>query len=232
MTMSRQASSQAAWREESRERLLLVGARIGAAVERLRNAEIAEEEAKRSLQELHGMAEAFRLMEEMLASYQAAPDQYSADGASAWLRAYVKLQEAREVEQSVRQELLKPQVDLVSTLFPRPGADHILQRVVRGHAGSVKAVKWHPVARNVMASGSSDRSVMIWTANERSRGYSSLRLAPEFDTVVKLSGHSSAVDCIDWHPEGDAIASGSRDNNVRVWSGGMQMAKWSCTKMV
>ena len=73
-----------------------------------------------------------------------------------------------------------------------------------GHSEGVWSVDFHPSSSGVLCSGSEDGSVKVWDLRE---GKMTLNLASS-------SGHSDAVYCAKWSPDGNMIASGSADTKV------------------
>ncbi len=71
------------------------------------------------------------------------------------------------------------------------------------HGGGVWSVAFHPHSAGLLCSASEDRSVKVWDLRE--------------GKVVQslTSGHSDAVYCAKWSPDGTIIASGSADTKVR-----------------
>lgn len=70
------------------------------------------------------------------------------------------------------------------------------------HSGGVWSVAFHPRSSGVLCSGSEDGSVKVWDLREG-------KVTQDF-----TSGHSDAVYCARWSPDGTIIASGSADTKV------------------
>ena len=86
-------------------------------------------------------------------------------------------------------------------------------------------------SREHIVSGSGDRTVKVWDAQcpteeqRRAEGErlpsaeaSSIRQRAEEEAVCTLTGHSSAVNCVAYSPDGKHIVSGSWDSTVKVWN--------------
>lgn len=89
---------------------------------------------------------------------------------------------------------------------------HVVQRkmanvktpiLFKGHMGVVSTVRFSPDMRH-MASGSEDKSVIVWD-------YAEPKIA------ARLEGHSELVSTIAWSHDGQRLASGSWDKKVKVW---------------
>jgi WD40 repeat protein len=70
------------------------------------------------------------------------------------------------------------------------------------HSGGVWSVAFHPHSSTVLCSASEDGSVKVWDLREGKV------------THDLMSGHSAAVYCARWSPDGTMIASGSADTKV------------------
>ena len=73
-----------------------------------------------------------------------------------------------------------------------------------GHQGPIYGVAFSPNGR-VLASGGSDRNVLLWDAATGKR------------IGAPLSGHTDVVRSVAFSPDGRLLASGSRDRTIRVW---------------
>lgn len=81
-----------------------------------------------------------------------------------------------------------------------------------GHVGSVYQVCWSGDSRYI-ASASKDSTVKVWSVR---------RVNAEGETVKPvaastLSGHADEVYALDWAPNGETVASGSKDRLVKIW---------------
>ena len=80
------------------------------------------------------------------------------------------------------------------------------QRIVStltGHRHSVWSMSWSPDGR-VLASGSHDKSVILWDVTSGS-------------IVHELRGHSDEILAVSWSPDGKTLATASSDNTIRMW---------------
>jgi Flp pilus assembly protein TadD len=76
-------------------------------------------------------------------------------------------------------------------------------QVLRGHAGLVNAVAFHPT-RPYLASGSDDRTVKLWDLDTAR-------------TICTLSGHTGPVTGVAFSRDGQRLVSTSKDQTVRLW---------------
>lgn len=92
-----------------------------------------------------------------------------------------------------------------------------------GHKGSVYAVDFSPVRRNILASGSFDRTVRVWD----------LSATPGSECRLVLEGHAHNVSDVTWAQDGELLVSGSFDHTVRAWSvgaAGKALGTWEVAK--
>jgi WD40 repeat protein len=75
---------------------------------------------------------------------------------------------------------------------------------LRGHTKTVVSSAFSPDGTWI-ASGSHDRTVLVWDAQTGER------------VLRPLEGHGSGVSCVAFSPDGRLIVSGSYDNTIRVW---------------
>ncbi|GAB6023962.1 hypothetical protein CHUAL_008692 [Chamberlinius hualienensis] len=76
--------------------------------------------------------------------------------------------------------------------------------IIAGHMEKIYFIKFHPLAKNVLASGSYDKSVRIWdleTGEEK----------------IQLSGHTDHIFSLAWSLDGTKIATACRDNKLRIY---------------
>ena len=100
-----------------------------------------------------------------------------------------------------------------------------LCRMIPGHSNFINAVRWHPMQSNLLASGYGDNIVRLWRAERGTRGATC-----QWRCALELNDNNGPVKCLDWHPGGRGLASGSGSGAVIVWrsssdgdnSGGIQ----------
>ena len=103
-----------------------------------------------------------------------------------------------------------------------------------GHVAAVYQVAWSGDSR-FLASASKDSTVKVWAApvanaalavaaSKRDAGSdaATAKLAGPARAGAKaiytLSGHADEVFALDWSPNGEKVASGSRDRTIKIWS--------------
>ena len=72
-----------------------------------------------------------------------------------------------------------------------------------GHNGDVSCLAYSP-DRKQIASGSEDKSVIIWEASTGK-------------IVAKLAGHQANITCLDFSPNGRRIATAS-NQTLKIWT--------------
>ncbi len=90
--------------------------------------------------------------------------------------------------------------------------------VLQGHSDGVWCVRYSPDGQ-LLASGSQDRSVRLWSVRPHTQPHTTVS-SSQFDSkpdVRVLHGHTNWVWSLAFSPEGDILASGSDDGNLRLW---------------
>jgi WD40 repeat protein len=77
-------------------------------------------------------------------------------------------------------------------------------RTLVGHFSSVTSIAFSPDGE-IVASGSADRTVKLWSPTSR---------IPR----ASFAGHSSLIDAIAFSPDGRILASGSWDHTIKIWN--------------
>ena len=105
---------------------------------------------------------------------------------------------------------------------------------LKGHkSGSVLSVKWSPTQPHLLASGGSDGSIRLWDIRRSDACIDSLDLNQAYpDRTSDLKyltqtprenrrAHRSAVNCLQWLPQGDYLISAGCDEAIRLWDLGI-----------
>ncbi|CAM9408616.1 unnamed protein product [Lampetra planeri] len=91
-----------------------------------------------------------------------------------------------------------PEAGLSSTLTE----PHV---VLSGHTEKIYSLKFHPLAADVLASSSYDMSVRIWDLKSKRQ-------------ILQLEGHSEQIFSLAWSPDGQRLATVSKDGKVRIFN--------------
>jgi WD40 repeat protein len=78
---------------------------------------------------------------------------------------------------------------------------------MRGYAAKVRQLAWHRGSRWLATGGG--ETISVWDCSGR---------GPEGRTPLLLEWHPDLISALHYQPEGDWLASGSRDGSVAVWS--------------
>ena len=94
------------------------------------------------------------------------------------------------------------------------------ERTLTGHGWDVKCVKWHPT-KGLLVSGSKDNLVKFWDPRS-SKVLTTLCVAliilrVDCSEPIYSHGHKNTVQAVAWNPNGNSVATASRDSFVRVY---------------
>jgi len=98
-----------------------------------------------------------------------------------------------------------------------------LDRKCQGHHDTVSAINFSPTGRQI-ASGSMDSTIMIW--NSSGEKNQSALSASKKSRAYRYEDHKDAVYDLEFSPNGQLLASCSRDRTIRLW---VPNVKGECT---
>ena len=108
---------------------------------------------------------------------------------------------------------------------------------LRGHVGAVYQLAWSADSR-LLASGSKDSTVKVRHACASPEPQQSMQARPRWSwtscgspaslvwqvwetksrkLLEELPGHADEVYTVDWSPDGERVASGGKDRNLKIW---------------
>ncbi|GAB1598509.1 coronin-7-like, partial [Argonauta hians] len=76
--------------------------------------------------------------------------------------------------------------------------------VLMGHQEKIYFVRFHPLAKDILASASYDMTVKIWDLSSQ-------------EAVIELEGHTSQIFTLDWSPCGKKCATVCKDGKIRIY---------------
>uniref|UniRef100_UPI00398F0BE6 coronin-7-like n=1 Tax=Pristiophorus japonicus TaxID=55135 RepID=UPI00398F0BE6 len=91
---------------------------------------------------------------------------------------------------------------------PTGGLTEILsdpERTLSGHTEKIYSIRFHPLASDILASSSYDMTVKIWN------------LSSGKEEIV-LRGHTDQIFSLSWSPDGQQLATVSKDGKVRMYN--------------
>ena len=83
----------------------------------------------------------------------------------------------------------------------------------------MKCVEWHPT-KGLLVSGSKDNQIKFWdprTGTALSTLYAMHLLIPNSTNFASRHQHKNTIQALSWSPNGNLVASASRDQTVRVF---------------
>jgi transducin (beta)-like 1 len=89
------------------------------------------------------------------------------------------------------------------------------------HAGEVFACQWNPKHPNILATGASDATAVLWSIPRGKSCAAAGKAASDNKKVLPhapLSSPSRDVTTLEWSPDGTLLATGSYDGTARLWT--------------
>lgn len=88
------------------------------------------------------------------------------------------------------------------------------------HSGEVFACQWNPKHPNILATGASDATAVLWSIPRGKSCAAAGKAASDNKKVLQhapLSSPSRDVTTLEWSPDGTLLATGSYDGTARLW---------------
>ena len=89
------------------------------------------------------------------------------------------------------------------------------------HQGEVFACQWNPKMPNILATGASDATAVLWSLPRGPSGMAAGKSASDSKKVLQHAppqSQSRDVTTLEWSPSGQQLATGSYDGTARVWN--------------
>lgn len=89
------------------------------------------------------------------------------------------------------------------------------------HSGEVFACQWNPRHPNILATGASDATAVLWSIPRGKSCAAAGKAASDNKKVLPhapLSSPSRDVTTLEWSPDGTLLATGSYDGTARLWT--------------
>jgi coronin-1B/1C/6 len=94
--------------------------------------------------------------------------------------------------------------------------------IIKGHSGAILDMEWSPFDESLLATGSEDSTIKLWSIPDDWEPTNSKGLGKKgtdfSDAMVDLTGHAKKVTLMRFHPTaGNTLLSTSADHTVKVW---------------
>lgn len=77
--------------------------------------------------------------------------------------------------------------------------------ILESHTDKIYCIKFHPLAKDVLATASYDMTIKIWDLNTMTE-------------KICLTGHTDQIFCLSWSPCGKFLATACKDGILRVYN--------------
>ena len=125
----------------------------------------------------------------------------------------------QDQDQEKQMIIMKKDEMIVSSSSSSSHLSHLWSSNIQlvGHGAEVNGIRFRPGDGELLASCSTDRTVMIWSVFEEAS-----------PAKLCMRGHKHAVLDVEWSYDGSRVVSGSADKSVMVWDAesGQRIKKW------